>query len=236
VNNITISESIGRGFQEIFDLENSPTTMKELQSMILKSHQQKNLERTTLAWIAWHYIEHNFFPSSEIISRELHIDLPLVHKTLEALESKGILTVGENKEITGAYGVSSQPTWHSFYLDHKPIHVWCAIDSLGIPLVLNKHTTVHSKCSHCKFGIDIKIEGGALGQHDQNIVVFVGFRGDVLEKVSEDFCPYINFFCSDKHLESWKTKNPSVKGMGLDLQTASEISKNIFLPLGSTLR
>jgi hypothetical protein len=234
-NNI-ISENIGRGFQEIFDLENNPTTVEELRSMILKSHQQKNLERTMLAWIARHYIEHDFFPSSELISRELHMDLPLVHKTLEALKSKGMITMVENEEITGAYGVSIQPTRHSFYLDHRPLHVWCAIDSLGIPLVLNKHTTVHSKCSHCKSHIDIKIEGGALGPHDQNIVVFVGFRGDVLEKVSEDFCPYINFFCSNEHLESWKTKNLSVQGMGLDLQTASEISKNIFLPLGSALR
>lgn len=234
MNNNIISESIGLGFKKIFDLDKSPKTIEDLQSLIIRSHYEKNLERTILALTARHYIEYGSFPSLEVISKELQIDLFLVRDTLNLLESKGIVTFGENEKINGSYGVSGSPTSHSFSLDHKPIHVWCAIDSLGIPLVLNKHTKVHSKCSHCKSQIDIKIEGGKLGQYNHNIVMFVGFKGNVQEKVSEDFCPYINFFCSNEHLDNWKNNNPLAIGINLDLPTAAELSKSIFMPLGRT--
>ncbi|MBI1829242.1 MAG: hypothetical protein HY223_01950, partial [Thaumarchaeota archaeon] len=66
MNNNIISESIGLGFKKIFDLDKSPKTIEDLQSLIIRSHYEKNLERTILALTARHYIEYGSFPSLEV--------------------------------------------------------------------------------------------------------------------------------------------------------------------------
>ncbi len=226
----TIDENVRSGFKLIFDLEKLPETIDELQSLVLESHKIKKFERTALAWIAKYYLEHNFFPSEETISKELNFDLKTLREILYSSRNKGVLTFDKENKITGAYGVSSLPTSHSFSINDRKIHVWCAIDSLGIPFVLNKDAKIQSKCLHCKDLIDITIHGDKLEKFDPKVMVFVGFSGEVQKKISEDFCPYINYFCSTEHLQEWKKKHHAVKGVDLTLLVAVQLSKSIFLP------
>ncbi len=225
----TIEKNARSGFRLIFDLEKQPETIDELQSLVLQSHQTKKFERTVLAWIARYYLEHGSFPSTETISKELEIDLTTLQEILNSSKNKGILTLDNENKISGAYGVSSTSTSHSFSINDRKVHVWCAIDSLGIPLVLNQRSEINSKCLYCKTPINITLNGGNLGKFDPNVVVFVGFSGDV-QKISEDFCPYINYFCSMEHLQEWKKKHLTAKGVNMTIPMAAKLSKNIFLP------
>lgn len=225
---ISIDEDARSGFRLIFDLEKQPETLDELQSLVLESHQSKKFERTVLAWIARYYLKHGLFPSNETISKELNIDLKSIQEIINSAKNKGILTLDEGR-ITGTYGVSGMPTSHSFSIHDKKIHVWCAIDSLGIPLVLHQDSEIHSRCLYCKTPINVTTQGGELEKFDSNVLVFVGFSGEI-QKISEDFCPYINYFCSTKHLQEWKENHSGVKGISMTLPMAAQLSKSIFLP------
>ncbi len=228
-NCCTIDENARSGFKLIFDLIEQPETIEDLQSLVLQSHQVKKFERTILAWIARYYIEQGFFPSEETISKELNSDLKTLNEILHSARDKGMLTFDNENKITGAYGVSSLPTSHSFFINDRRIHVWCAIDSLGIPLVLNENTEIQSKCRYCKEPISIVIHGNNLEKFNPNIIVFVGFSGEV-QKASEDFCPYINYFCSMEHLQEWKKNRSTVKGVSMTIPMAGRLSQSIFLP------
>ncbi|MHB8603069.1 MAG: organomercurial lyase [Nitrosotalea sp.] len=233
--NVTdISKSVGTGLQKIFGLNRTPKNLEELQLLILKSHDSNKSERTVLAWIGRHYVEFGVFPTSEKITKELNIDSATVQELLQKFERKGFITFGKNGEINGAYGVTSSDTPHSIAFGNKSVHVWCAIDSLGIPLTLNKHASISSKCAYCKSPVNVRIEYQKLAEYNSDMVVFMGFAGNIQKKVSENFCPYINFFCSNQHLDQWKKNKSSVQGISLDLPTAVELSKHLFVPWGES--
>ncbi len=232
-NNSDIAKSVGVGLQKIFGLEKTPRNLEQLQSLILKSHDSNKAERSTLAWIARHYVEFGTFPTTEEISKELAMNPAIVEELLREFEKKGYLTSAESGEINGAYGVSSTATPHSIVFGNKPVHVWCAIDSLGIPLTLNRDASVNSKCLYCKSPVSIRIEGQRLAEYNPNTIIFMGFDSNI-QKVSEDFCPHINFFCSGEHLDQWKKNRSSIQGVSLDLQSAAEISRYLFKPFGES--
>lgn len=228
-----IAKSVGVGLQKIFGLDKTPRNLEQLQLLILKSHDSNKSERSALVWIARHYVEFGTFPVSEKISKELAMDPTIVQELLQKFEKKGHLILAENGEISGAYGVSSTATSHSIVFGNKPVHVWCAIDSLGIPLTLNRDASVNSRCLYCKSPVNIKIEEQKLAEYNPETVIFMGFAGNI-QKVSEDFCPHTNFFCSGEHLDQWKKNRSSVQGVSLDLQSAAEISKYLFKPFGES--
>jgi hypothetical protein len=147
---------------------------------------------------------------------------------IKKFEDSGFVTLDKNGKINGAYGMSVSSTSHSFYFGDRAVNVWCAIDALGIPMVLGIKAEIRSKCSHCGNKISIKIREKNLEEYKNDIVVFVGFSGEIEGKIIKDLCPYLNFFCSIEHLQEWKKNKSNVRGMSLSLPIAAELSKLVF--------
>lgn len=223
-----IPDDVGAGIKRIFDLERTPTSLDDLNFLIQRSHDRKNEELAVLNHIGRHFIENGVFPRLDAITKDLDIEASRLDQTVSMLEGRGYLTFGKNGEIVGACGMSASPTSHLFYLGDRPVNVWCAIDALGIPLVLGVTADVKSKCSYCRNKIDIKTRGGDLEEYNNDNLVFVGFSGKMEGKIVKDLCPYLNFFCSLEHLQEWKKDRPDIQGMGLSLPVAAELSRVIF--------
>ncbi|MFY9300583.1 MAG: alkylmercury lyase family protein [Candidatus Nitrosotenuis sp.] len=223
-----IPDDVGIGIKRIFDLERVPTSFNDLNSLIQRSHDRKSEDLAVLSYIGRHFIENKVFPHLDLVAKDLDIEPSRLNQIVSVLEGSGYLTFGKNVEIVGACGMSASSTSHLFYLGDRPINVWCAIDALGIPLVLGINAEVKSKCSHCGDKIGIKTRGGDLEEYNNDNLVFVGFSGKMEGKIVKDLCPYLNFFCSLEHLQEWKKSRPDIRGMGLSLPVAAELSKIIF--------
>jgi hypothetical protein len=224
----SISEDVAAGIQKIFDLERQPTSLEDLNSLIQRSHEGKNKDLVILGYIGRYFIEKGVFPSLDLVAKEFGIELLQLNQIIKKFEDRGFMTFDKNGEINGAYGMSLSSTQHSFYFGDRAVNVWCAIDAMGIPMVLGIKAEVRSKCSHCSNKISIKIREKNLEEYKNDTVVFVGFSGEIEGKIIKDLCPYLNFFCSIEHLQEWKKNKPNVLGMSMGLPIATELSKMVF--------
>lgn len=142
-----------------------------------------------------------------------------------------------NREITHAYPFSNESTSHRVQLANGPqAYAMCAIDALGMPLMLKRDAKIRSACAHCGGEIQLQVEAGQIAQHcPEGLVVWLP---TVREKcvVATDLCPELNFFCSPEHLTRWSTNHPEQSGQLLTLTQALEYGRRTFelLLQGST--
>jgi len=148
-------------------------------------------------------------PAPKEIAKMLGLSsLDIVNQTIKKLEKADILSTKENKVIS-AYPFSATATHHKvIFEDGHAVYALCATDALGIHFMLNKNITVISKCPECRKEMKIVVKNRQIEScNPQGIIEFVSSR-ERCGTTAETLCPFINFFCSKKHLEKWREKNP----------------------------
>lgn len=169
-------------------------------------------------------------PASEKIMEGLGLSsVDTVNRAVEKLEMADILS-RRGEEIISAYPFSAIETQHKvIFEDGHWVYALCATDALGIHFMLNENIAVISKCPECRREIRIVVNDGYISSYNpEEIIEFVGNR-ERGKCTAETLCPFINFFCSRKHLEKWREKNPEYRsGEIYSLSEALEHSKIIF--------
>lgn len=148
-------------------------------------------------------------PSEKSIAEIMqHPSIESAHRLIERLHKADILTK-EGGEIVSAYPFSAKATRHKVtFQDGHAIYALCATDALGIHFMLHEEIAVRSRCPECENEIKIEMKDGKVASCvPQGVVEFVSSRTDC-GCTAKTFCPFMNFFCSQDHLEKWRKKNP----------------------------
>ena len=169
-------------------------------------------------------------PSGKAITEAMKLpDLESARRLIEKLHKADILTK-EGDEIVSAYPFSAKATRHKvIFQDGHEVYALCATDALGIHFMLREDITVLSRCPECENEIKIEMKDGKVASCvPEGVVEFVSSR-EHCGCTAKTFCPFMNFFCSQEHLEKWREKNPAYgKGEMYQLHQVLEHGKNIF--------
>lgn len=142
-------------------------------------------------------------------------------RTLDVLVERGMAIV-DNDSLVAIDGLSVQPTKHRMRLGADELFTWCAADAVGIPAALGEDGLVFTACPHCSTGIVVPIDAGAPVAHED---VLLWLPSTSCSHVVTQFCPDVNLFCSQDHLDAWRSKAGEPEGETLDVEGAAALGR-----------
>ncbi len=149
----------------------------------------------------------------------------------EGLVHRGAVVVNESGRVVAAYPLSATPTRHTVEVESFKIWANCAIDALAVPRMVGRSGRITSECAHCGAAITIAVDDQTVLGTPASIVLGYGGLADRCGRPAiEARCPYINFFCSMEHADSWARPGSWV-GEFLPLPRAAAVAADRFRPI-----
>jgi hypothetical protein len=159
-------------------------------------------------------LKHGKSPTMEELRLSLKRSDEEITKSLDELEKKGdiILRKKGTQEIVSIYPFSLKPTQHRIILeDGTELFAMCAVDALGVPMMLNRNVKIVSRCEECWQEMTFEIKNGKIARMSHSNATICSPKTQVYP-AAETTCPQVNFFCSRKHASEWLEKNPKLTG------------------------
>lgn len=156
-------------------------------------------------------------PTLEDAARSLGRAEDDVRKAADRLQGWGLLTRDEaDGRVTGAFGLTVEPTEYRLDLNGRRLHAWCALDAVGIPAALEADAVVEAPVRGSDEAIRLRIEAGRLVD-DGGLDVTIALPDVRLEAdVRREVCPEIAF-----HPTSDVPRHPRVAHLALDQALAA---------------
>jgi hypothetical protein len=153
---------------------------------------------------------------------------------LEALHAADAIRLAPDSQIAVAYPFSATPTRHRVRLGDRAtgvdVYAMCAIDALGIAVMLDQSTLIKSVDLTTGQPITVTTTKGHTHWEPATAVVFIG--ADAGGGPSADCCcDYLNFFTDHAAAVSWMATHPQVPGQVLDHAEAEQLGARLFAPL-----
>ena len=170
-------------------------------------------------------------PSVETIVQALNLpDRATGEHYLRDIETGGgIYRDSVTGKILSAYPFSATPTPHRITLSgDQDVYAMCAIDALGMPFMLDTDAVIHSSCQQCERALTLHITKGAISAVTPQEMVVVYVNAPAKCCAATDQCPYINFFCSPEHAQTWQANQPQLISKALMLTEALDLGRATF--------
>jgi hypothetical protein len=174
-------------------------------------------------------------PHISWIASRLGISAEATTAWLRRLRARDQIVLDEAGDlITGAYPFTERPTGHRVRLGERQLNAMCAIDALAVGAMYGRDVAIESSCRHCGTAISIATAQRGLALRSvspKETIVWAGITyGN--NCAADSLCPVLAFFCSDDHLEAWRTSSaPSARGTRLTPDEAMQVGKAIFMPI-----
>lgn len=168
---------------------------------------------------------------SDIVAEVPGSDREEINRICRKLAEKDLIIWEEAEQcVQGAYPFSGLPTAHSVHLKDGPVtFALCAVDALGMPVMLGQGAHIVSRCAHCDTGIEVTVAPEELEQYrPPGSVVWFPLAEDVCCPVAQSRCPDINFFCSAEHGDAWWKTRDRPEGLWMTMGEAFEAGREIF--------
>lgn len=181
------------------------------------------------------YVRHGRAPTLPALAAMAGMSEEQAGDVLAQLRKRDLVVFdAEQNRIGGAYPFTDRDTEHHVLFDGLSVNAMCAIDALGAGAMYERDIGVVSRCRACNLPISVETQasGTALASYSpQSAVVWTGLRyADNCAATS--LCTVMAFFCSDEHLEEWRTANhPDIQGHRLSMEEAHELGMGIFGPM-----
>lgn len=158
-----------------------------------------------------------------------------VAEAVGRLDEKDLVLLQHGRVVL-AYPLSGAPTAFRVVLaDGGGCHAVCAVDALGVAPMLGQPVTIRSRCHHCGEPLEITVHpDGPRGSEE--VMVWVGSRGDIRTRACTSICLTLNFFRSEEHLGRWREVEPETPGAAASLGEAFRVGAEIFGGLLRDLR
>jgi hypothetical protein len=109
-------------------------------------------------------------------------------------------------DVTGAFGLTIEPTPHEVRIGEVRRYTWCAIDAVGILSALGATGSITSHSPHTGRPIELGFRDREPTSGDLDSGVFVaGYEPG--SKVVESWCPLVNFFEDAAGAEAWAAEH-----------------------------
>ncbi|MFQ5804097.1 MAG: alkylmercury lyase family protein [Candidatus Methylomirabilales bacterium] len=134
------------------------------------------------------------------------------------------------QRVQCAYPFSGLPTAHAVHFkDGQTVFALCAVDALGMPVMLRQAAYIVSRCAQCHTPVQVNVTTDALAQYrPSESVVWFPLAADVCCPVAQSRCPEINFFCSVAHGDAWWQGKDRPEGLWMTMTDAFEAGREIF--------
>lgn len=145
----------------------------------------------------------------ESAGRDLNRPAEEAQKQATYLVRRGLLTVDDSGSITGALGLTTEPTQYRLLLNGRALFTWCALDAVGIPAALGADALVQTTIEGRPF--EVRLESGRLLRASRRDVGISLPNPKMDVSIRQSVCPEIRF-----HLESHAPQHPGVALLSLD--------------------
>lgn len=124
--------------------------------------------------------------------------------------------------ITGALGLTVNPTVHQFHVDGRPLYTWCAFDGIVFPIAHGWIAEVRSVCPATGQTITVTVTPeGVSGLEPPEAVLAVAVPGggtspSTAEQVKAAFCSRNNLYTSPRAAREATADDPDVALVAVD--------------------
>jgi hypothetical protein len=149
---------------------------------------------------------------------------------LQRMEEFDLIQRRPDGAIGCAYPFSAQPTGHTVEIEEgpRPVHAMCAIDALGIPLMLHRGGVVRSTDPSSGRSLVVRVDRAGNLQSDPADPVAVVSRTAGAGPLASACCPHINLFESRERAERFLNSRPDLGGAVLSLVDAVAVARAVF--------
>lgn len=157
-----------------------------------------------------------------------------VRRVLAQLRERDLVILARDGErIIGAYPFTERDTGQRVKLNDRTVNAMCAVDALGVGVMLKRDIQIDSRCLHS--GSAIRIVTSENGRslalvRPETTVVWLGLHYEG-GSAAFSLCTVTAFFRTDDDLEAWrKGQSADERGVRLSLNEALEAGRAIFEP------
>ena len=152
----------------------------------------------------------------EAAAEALGISVDQAQEHVEKFEAFGLMNLEDNT-IVGALGLTTQETQYDVELNGRKLHVWCALDAVGIPAALGADARIKVD------GLaDIEVQAGQLSTAEPDSLR-ISLNDPYMEpNMKAQICPTISFH---------KEAGPDHEAVAwLNVEEAMELGRVIWAP------
>jgi alkylmercury lyase len=133
--------------------------------------------------------------------------------------------------VIGFSGLTLRPTAHSFQIDGRQLHTWCAWDTLFLPRMLSATAHVSSTCAVSGRRVELVIAPDGVEHADPGgiYVSFPPLASTNTADITGTFCCHVRFLVGADAAHTWLQTHPD--GHVLDLAAAFELGCRTTAPL-----
>lgn len=121
------------------------------------------------------------------------------------------LELDEEGNVTGAFGLTLNPTPHHFQVGGHELHTWCALDTLFLPTILRQTAGVESACAVTGSRIRFTVTPDGvenLEPAEAAVSIVVPNASEACCNVRGAFCNEVHFLSSPEAASEWLAENP----------------------------
>jgi alkylmercury lyase len=133
--------------------------------------------------------------------------------------------------VIGFSGLTLRRTAHSFQVDGRQLHAWCAWDTLFLPSMLGRTAHVRSACPVSSRAVELVVAPDDV-EHANPPGIHVSFPPLASTKtadITRTFCCHVHFLAGADAARTWHETHPD--GHVLDLTAAFELGCRTTAPL-----
>ena len=157
------------------------------------------------------------------------LDGPAVRGEIERLAEAGRLRLVASGAISGALGLSVEPTTHELRFGAARRHTWCALDALGIVAALDATGRLRTVSPHTGDPIEIGFVNGTATSGALHSVLFLA-RYQAGTPVVDAWCPLVNLFEDEAAARAWAANRGIEDGEFVPLASALPRAGDMWRP------
>ncbi len=119
----------------------------------------------------------------------------------------------QNGNLVESYGLSLNPTKHSFVIGDNRLYSWCGVDTIFLPILIKKNARIESPDPVTGEKIKLLVSPERVEEVEPSTALVTWIAADVATTASEirgATCHYQNFFGSDESASKYISENPRV--------------------------
>jgi len=225
---LQLDKDLALVLQNFFGLRAAPRTTKMLEkfgrywSLWLNSNEGEACKE-----IANDLLDGRTLSKSQVISK-LGDKMLQAENVVHTLLERGIIEVKKGKIVRSLF-IAPEPARHKVLGKRSTgAFVWCAADALALPFMLRRNARITSSCPMCGKEINVSVKEGRIASAKPSTATLLLAMKRENGSVRERVCPYTNFFCSDRHLQSWLMKEQNIIGANLPLDKAVRLFSTVL--------
>jgi hypothetical protein len=141
-------------------------------------------------------------PDVATLTDRLEMAAEAVRTGLAALAAADYLACDAAGRVVCLYPFSVAPTTHVALIDGQRRYAMCAIDALGIPVMLQRELSIEGRCAVCATAIEVRVKPGAILSATPPATLVVA-RRDETEPAFAACCPFTVFMCGQEHADTF---------------------------------